>query len=186
MPSGLLLPNGQPAGVSANTGPAEPDPNAPVECLLAFLVYQEYDGEWHVVSIDQEVVARRDPTFDDMTAAAANLVQYPYLTVLDEGVVPDAETAFIVFQLLNGLWQVATKIDAPLMPQRTFRLPDVIGGLAVTARDVHTREIAQETAQAVVNAQFQLGQAIAQQRQSAQVQAALQAEQDEARRRGGR
>jgi hypothetical protein len=185
VPSSLVGPSGAPIGVNANPPvPAAPDPTEPIEVTTAFLVYQ-VDAAWFVSDIDTEVTTERDVTFDDMTAATAVLLHGgTVLTLADDEV--RATTAFIVFQLPNGLWQLATQVDAPLMPARNPQWSDLIGGLAVTARDVHTQEIAQQTAQATVNAQFQLGQAVAQQRQQAQVQAQLAAEADAQRRAGRR
>jgi hypothetical protein len=182
---GLVGPSGAPIGVNPSPPvPAATDPNEPVEAVTAFLVYQ-VDSAWFVSDIDTEVTVDREVTFDDMTAATAVLLHGgTVLTLADDEV--KATTAFVVFQLPNGLWSVAVKVDAPLIPQRKPTWSDMIGGLAVLARDAHTQEIAQATAQATVNAQFQLGQAVAQQRQQAQVQAALAAEQDAQRRAGRR
>jgi len=183
MPSSLIVPGGRP---QAQPAPAQPDPNQPVECITAFLVYQELDGGWCVSDLDiVDPEPQRESTRDDITAACANIVgdnfHYPYSDSREV----ECVTAFVVFQLPNGLWQAVPDAKAPLIPQRQSVQEDIIGGSAVTMRDIHTQEIAQMTAQATVQAQFQLGQAVAEQRQQAMLQQQLEAEKDKARR-GGR
>lgn len=185
MPSSLIVPGGRPTPEQL-AGPPDPTlPQEPVEVTTAFLVYQLPDGGWWEVSpLDQaELKPQREVTFDDMTAGCANLlddlcISYP------EGEV-EVTTAFVVFLLPTGLWQLAPQVDAPLIPSRPPTYTDVRGGLAVTMRDIHTREIAQQTAQATISAQFQVGQAVAQQRENAMLQQKLEADKDKARR-GGR
>lgn len=180
MPSSLTVP-GQTAPVNT-TQPQEPA--GPIECVTAFMVFQALHGGWKVSHLDMgELTPRRPFTLDDVTAAASNLLSD--IDVSYSEVAQDVTTAFVIFQLLNGLWQLAPEIGVPLVPERKPVFSDYMGGLAVSARDAHTQEIAQATAQATVNAQFQLGQAVAQQRQNAAVQAQIEAEKDKNRRRGG-
>lgn len=180
MPSSLIVPGGRPEVQQ----PAQPDPNTPVEVVTAFVVYQRPSGNWGVAPLDHgDLKVRREVTFDDITAGSANMLDYVDI-LYPEGEV-DVVTAFVVFQLPTGLWQLTNEVSAPLIPQRPPIHADVLGGLTVTMRDIHIREGAQQTAQATINAQFQVGQAIAEQRQSAQMQQQLAAEKDKLRR-GGR
>ena len=183
MPSSLIVPGGRPEPQPA---PAQPDPNEPVECVTAFLVYQELDGGWCVSDLDVvDLTPQREVTPDDITAACANIVgdnfHYPYGEAREVTCV----TAFTIFQLPNGLWQAVPDVNVPLIPQRQSVQEDIIGGSATTMRDIHTREIAQMTAQATINAQFQVGQAMAQQRENALAQQQIERDRDLARR-GGR
>lgn len=177
MPSSLIVPGQAPVNT---TQPQEP--MGPIECATAFMVFQMPYGDWQVSPLDLgELVPRREFTLDDVTAAAANLLND--LDVSHSTASQDVITAFVIFQLPNGLWQLAPKVDVPLVPAREPRWSDYQGGLAVVARDAHTQEIATATANATVQAQFQLGQAVAQQRQNAAIQAKLESDKDAARRR---
>jgi hypothetical protein len=184
VPSSLIVPGGRPDPGPVNT--TQPDPSEPVDVITAFLVYQEPNGCWGVADLDAvELKPQREVTSDDISAACANIVYDNFHCPYEDQREVECITAFVIFQLPNGLWQAAPQIDAPLIPQRKAIFPDIIGGSAVTMRDIHTREIAQQTSQATINAQFQVGQAIAEQRQNAMLQQQLEAEKDKARR-GGR
>jgi hypothetical protein len=73
------------------------------------------------------------------------------VTVTPEPAEPiECTTAFVVYQLPDGLWQVSTDIDVPLIPQREAHGDDLTSGCSTTLRDVQTRE----TAQAILNSDF--------------------------------
>lgn len=107
-------------------------------------------------------------------------------------------TAFIVYQLPDGRWQVSDDLDAPLVPERKAHLDDFTSGCATSLRDTHTQElintmantigpaIVQNTVQNVMNnlpqAMMNFGQAVRQQGDAAKVTAQLA--KDEARRAG--
>jgi hypothetical protein len=100
-------------------------------------------------------------------------------------------TAFVVYQLPNGLWQVSDDLDVPLMPERKCNGDDITAGAAITQRDAATREmiglavqqLIPAIVQNVINAQMQLGQAIRNQQQQEVVQQKLESDKQ---RRGGR
>lgn len=100
-------------------------------------------------------------------------------------------TAFTVYQLPNGLWQVTDDINAPLVPERVCNSDDVTAGAAITVRDAATREVVTLIGQQIVPAivqnviqgQMQVAGAIRQQAESAKL--AQQLEEDK-KRRGGR
>lgn len=105
-------------------------------------------------------------------------------------------TAFVVYQLPDGLWQVADDLDAPLVPERKAHGDDFTAGCATTLRDVATREtvqgiinsglgqaIVQSTTQSVIANMGLIGQQMAQAQESATV--AQKLEKDKLRR-GGR
>lgn len=101
-------------------------------------------------------------------------------------------TAFIVYQLPNGQWQVADDIDVPLVPERKPHFDDMTAGCSVTLRDIASHEIAvaaanlivPNTANAVIQGQMAMGQKMAEQREAQLIAAKLEAEQKA--RRGGR
>lgn len=98
-------------------------------------------------------------------------------------------TAFVVYQLPTGQWQVADDLNVPLVPDRKPNGDDFTAACAVVERDVRTQEIAiaaanliiPNTANAVVQAQMNLGKQVAEQRQ-----AQMLAQQLEADKRTGR
>lgn len=152
----LLGPNGQPLNAEKALEDAhaalEGDTAlpAPVPCVTAFAVAQVPGGEWHLVDIDTDLVPDRKVNFDDITAGASVILR-------EESPCPDypegpvrVVTAFIIYQLPDGLWQAATDLDIPLVPERSTISSDVIGGLSVSLRDVSTQEIVQQTANAVI------------------------------------
>lgn len=51
-------------------------------------------------------------------------------------------TAFVVYLLPNGQWQVSDDLDVPLVPGRKPHGDDFTSGCATTMRDVATREVA--------------------------------------------
>lgn len=50
-------------------------------------------------------------------------------------------TAFIVYQLPDGRWQVSDDLDAPLVPERKPHADDMTSGCSTTLRDVQTQEV---------------------------------------------
>lgn len=50
-------------------------------------------------------------------------------------------TAFIVYQLPDGRWQVSDDLDAPLVPERKCHADDLTAGCSTTMRDVQTQEV---------------------------------------------
>jgi hypothetical protein len=96
-------------------------------------------------------------------------------------------TAFTVYQLPTGEWQVADDLNVPLVPGRKPGGDDFTAGCSVVLRDVATHAAANliipNTAQAVVNAQMQIGRQVAEAQQSAKVAQKLEAEK---RARAGR
>jgi hypothetical protein len=54
----------------------------------------------------------------------------------------EAVTAFVVYLLPSGEWQVSDDLDIPLMPARKPHGDDFTGACAVVMRDVTTRETA--------------------------------------------
>lgn len=80
-------------------------------------------------------------------------------------------TAFLVFQLPNGAWELTPDINAPLVPARPPTTHDILGAVANLQADVH----AQRSASLTVGT-LQHGAAQAQQRVlSPEEQAALRA-----------
>jgi hypothetical protein len=193
----LLAPNGEPIDAQAAVADAkaalENDTavQAPLPCAVAFLVYQAHEGYWRAVDIDTEVVPDRKPNFDDMTAAASVILREsePGLTYPD-GPLP-AVTAFIIYQLPEGLWQAAVDLDVPLQPGRTVIGSDIVAGLSVTLRDVQTQEVVQQatnaivpnTVQMLINAQMEMGKKMAEAREAQAIAAELEKDK---KRRGGR
>lgn len=102
-------------------------------------------------------------------------------------------TAFVVYQLPNGLWQVATDLDVPLVPQREAHGDDLTAGCSTTLRDTQTREVVQQivngdfgpaivssTTQSVIASMGLVGQQMIRAKEEADVAAAL--EKDKQRR----
>jgi hypothetical protein len=54
----------------------------------------------------------------------------------------EVQTAFIIYLLPDGQWQVSDDLDIPLMPQRKPHGDDFTSACATTMRDVATRETA--------------------------------------------
>lgn len=104
----------------------------------------------------------------------------------------ECTTAFLIYQLGNGLWQVSDDIDLVLVPERKCHGDDITSACATIQRDAATREFvalaAQQLvpaiAQQVVQAQVQVAGAIRQQAEAAKV--AQQLEEDKNRRAGRR
>ena len=104
-------------------------------------------------------------------------------------------TAFIVYMLPDGRWQISDDLDVPLVPERKPHGDDFTAGCATVSRDVATQElismfaqtlgpgIVQGTAQAVLNGQMQLGKAMQEKMQNDKLAEQLEAER---KRRGGR
>jgi hypothetical protein len=104
-------------------------------------------------------------------------------------------TAFIVYQLPTGQWQVADDIDVPLVPERKAHFDDMTAGCSVTLRDVATQEAAmaaanliipntvQGTVQGVIQAQMEVGKKVMEAREAADIAKKLEADKH---RRGGR
>jgi len=195
VPSSLIVPGGRPEPAPAP--PPEPQaPAGPIECITAFAVYQTAEGEWRLTDIDTSLSTERTVNADDLTASASVILREtePGLSYPQEAII--AETAFIVYQLPNGLWQVSDDLDIPLVPQRTTVPTDVVGGLSVTLRDTQTREIVQgivqgdfgpaivqSTTQSVIASMGMVGQQMAEARDKAAVAAKIEADRQ---RRGGR
>ena len=107
----------------------------------------------------------------------------------------ECQTAFIVYLLPNGQWQVADDLDLPLMPARKPHGDDFTSGCATTMRDVATREMSQllseavnlivpNTVQGVVQTQMAMAKQAKEQFEATAIAARL--EQDKNRRGGGR
>ena len=100
-------------------------------------------------------------------------------------------TAMVLYQLHNGLWQLSDDLDVPLMPERKIQGDDVTGACAVIGRDAATREfvalannqLVPSIVQNIVQAQLQIGQAVRQQAEQAEIQRKLE---EDKQRRGGR
>lgn len=108
-------------------------------------------------------------------------------------------TAFVVYQLPDGRWQIADDLDVPLVPERKPHGDDFTSGCATALRDVQTQEFAAIMAQAIgpsiiqntVNnvlnnlpkAMMQFGQTI---RDSAEANKVRQQLEKEQQARGGR
>lgn len=54
----------------------------------------------------------------------------------------ECQTAFVVYLLPDGQWQVADDLDIPLVPARKPHGDDFTSACATTMRDVATREVA--------------------------------------------
>lgn len=123
-------------------------------------------------------------------------------TALEEGtaeVVPaeplPCVTAFIIYMLPDGRWQVSTDLDVPLVPERKPHGDDFTSGCATTMRDVATQEtvqaaasiiipnVAQTILQNIPSVMLQVGQAVRQQTEADRVAEALAKDKQ---RRGGR
>lgn len=101
-------------------------------------------------------------------------------------------TAFIVYMLPDGRWQVADDLDVPLVPDRKPHGDDFTAGCATTMRDVQTQEtistfgntlgpslvqaVVQNTLNNLPQAMLNFGQAVRQQGEAAQVAAKLEAD----------
>lgn len=108
-------------------------------------------------------------------------------------------TAFVVYMLPDGRWQVSDDLDVPLVPDRTAHGDDYTAGCATVMRDVQTQEfgqvmnvvgqgVVQATAQTVLQnlpqVMMQFGGAMRQQAEAAKVAADL--EKDKLHRAGRR
>jgi hypothetical protein len=100
-------------------------------------------------------------------------------------------TAFIVYQLPTGQWQVADDLDVPLVPERKAQFDDMTAGCSVTLRDVATQETAMaaanliipNTVNGVIQAQMEVGKKVMEAREAADIARKLEADKH---RRGGR
>lgn len=61
----------------------------------------------------------------------------------------ECQTAFVVYLLPSGQWQVSDDLDIPLMPARKPHGDDYTSACATTMRDVQSRELAGLLDQAV-------------------------------------
>jgi hypothetical protein len=61
----------------------------------------------------------------------------------------ECQTAFVVYLLPDGQWQVADDLDIPLIPARKPHGDDYTSGSATVMRDVSTREVAALLTEAV-------------------------------------
>jgi hypothetical protein len=99
--------------------------------------------------------------------------------------------AFIIYQLPSGQWQAADDLNAPLVPARKPAPDDFYAGCSVILRDATVAasanlivpNTAQQAAQAIVNAQMEMGQRMLQARENKAVQDQIERDQ---RQRAGR
>jgi hypothetical protein len=100
-------------------------------------------------------------------------------------------TAFIIYQLPDGRWQAADDLDTPLVPARKPVPDEIYAGCSIVLKDALAAEAAitsanlvlQNVGQAVVQAQMQVGQQMAQARQAKAVQEELEKQKRQAGRR---
>lgn len=126
-------------------------------------------------------------------------------TLLSEVPPPDAEpvaeeavahapipcqTAFVVYLLPDGQWQVADDLDIPLVPERKPHGDDFTSACATTMRDVQTREVAaliqqgvQSTVEGVIQTQMAMA---AKAREQFEAQGIAKQLEKDRQRRGGR
>lgn len=154
--------------------PAPEPENALIEAETAFIVYRELDGE---VSLTRDLdtpfaVDRQAHPHDIIGMATA--VEAPEI---DADYFPDTEiavsTAFLVYRLPGGEVLANTDLDAPVCADREPHAHDIEGMLEAVVRDVDTISHAPYFANAVVQAQMQVGQAMRQQMEHAQIQQKL-------------
>lgn len=89
------------------------------------------NGEMHEVGepIPEQALADAQEALEEGTAEE-----------LPPGPLP-CVTAFIVYMLPDGRWQVSDDLDAPLVPERKCHADDLTAGCATTMRDVQTQEV---------------------------------------------
>lgn len=106
----------------------------------------------------------------------------------------ECQTAFVVYLLPDGQWQVADDLDIPLMPARKPHGDDYTSACATTMRDVATRELAgllneavnviiPNTVQGVVQTQMAMAQKAKEQFEANAIAQKIEADKN---RRGGR
>lgn len=107
----------------------------------------------------------------------------------------ECQTAFVVYLLPNGQWQVADDLDIPLVPARKPHGDDFTSGCATTMRDVTTREVAvllqqqvnvivPNTVKGVIETQMAMAQQAREQMEAQGIARKIEA--DRTRRGGGR
>ena len=100
--------------------------------------------------------------------------------VPDTGPIP-CVTAYVLYMLPDGKWQVADDLNVPLVPERKPHGDDFTAGASVVLRDVQTSEVANivipNVAQAVINGQMQLARHAMDQRQNEVALRQMQADQ---------
>lgn len=106
----------------------------------------------------------------------------------------ECQTAFVVYLLPDGQWQVADDLDIPLVPARKPHGDDFTSACATTMRDVATREVANllnqqanviipNVVQGVVETQMAMAQKAREQFEAQNIAQKLEADKH---RRGGR
>lgn len=106
----------------------------------------------------------------------------------------ECQTAFVVYLLPTGQWQVSDDLDIPLIPARQPHGDDFTSGSATVMRDVATREVAgllneaaniivPSTVQGVIQSQMQMAKQAIEQREAQTIAAKVEADRQ---RRGGR
>ena len=215
MPQRLLLGNGQEhivgepvaedpapeqvadAHEALTDGTAEPAEPEVTPCVTAFTVYLVPDGEVFVSFTPWTgPEPARKPTFDEMYHGAAVLIKHiSDYTWSDANEVDTATCAFTPYLTEDGRWLISANSTDPLVPQREATRDELIGGLAVVQRDIHTQEIlgpvfgqfAQSLTMSIT--QNVIGNMINMGQQAASAQEALkvaeQLEKDKMRRGGG-
>ena len=99
----------------------------------------------------------------------------------------EATTAFVVYLLPDGQWQVSDDLDIPLIPARKPNGDDFTGACAVVMRDVTTRETANllqqqanvivpNVVQGVIQSQMAMAQKAREAMEGQQIAAKLEAE----------
>ena len=106
----------------------------------------------------------------------------------------ECQTAYVVYLLPTGQWQVSDDLDIPLVPARKPHGDDFTAGSATVMRDVQTREVAgllteavnliiPNTVQGVIQSQMAMGQKM---REEFEANAIAKKLEDDKKRRGGR
>lgn len=153
----------------------EPEENAIIEAETAFIVFRTLGGEVGVTTdLDEAFVSDRQAHPHDiigMSEVARD--RSPGWHLPSDGDF-NVSTAFLVYRLPGGEVLANTDLDAPVSPERRAHYPDDIAGmLAAVVRDVDCISHAPYLAQAVVQGQMQVGQAMRQQMEHAQIQQKL-------------
>lgn len=116
------------------------------------------DGQTIITAPDRELTASEQALADAHAALEDDTAIAPPPEAIE------AQTAFVVYLLDNGQWQVSDDLDIPLMPKRKPHGDDFTSGAATVMRDVATRELAgllQQQADVIVSGVIQTQMAMA-------------------------